>query len=414
MFFFPYRYNGSNWVVAAPDPAVYPPQTYVYQINVCRTVVPFNGSAGTECENAGVCQTNPSHPAQNLFDSLGQISSPVINNGVITMTYVNPDPSNVYTCHRVNTRRVVFTFQCLPGSLGAPVFLQESPACVYSFLWQTSAACSLTQIMGQNCQVRDPTSGLSFDLSSLAGSNYTISSGGATYYLNVCQQVSSSQCPSGAGACLVSATGSALSLGMSNSALTYSDVSLSLTYSNGNPCANNASMTRSTVIEFACDSTAGMGQPMLVNDDGCVVSVQWPTSYACASRQRIPCVYVDANGNTYDLSALSESSTNFVTNDPNSTAQYVLSVCHSLLPQAPATKCAAGAAACRLAGQLATNLGYVTSLTSVNGSLTATYANGDVCGPNNLRSSSVVTFVCDNSTNASVSGWFKKNILRTF
>ena len=385
----------------------------MYQINVCRSILPFTGFYGTECQGAGACQTKPSNPAQNLYDALGQIHSPTINNGVITLSYTTPDRGSVHTCHTIYTRAMQITFQCYPGSLGTPVFLAESPSCVYSFLWQTSAACSLTQFVGQQCKVRDPTSGLAFDLTPLSQTDYSFTSadGTSTYTVHVCGAVTSTNaCGNNAGGCVQPSTGNAQSIGLNNSALIYSDVSLELTYTSGASCPNN--QQRSTVIQFVCNTRAGNGQPALVTDDGCTTIVRWETAYACASRESIPCVYLDPNtGLTYDLSPLAQSASNFATNDSQSPAQFAVSVCHSLLPTPPlASKCSGTTGICEGNGTTITNLGSVSSLSIINGSLVATYLNGDVCGPNNTLSSSQIVFQCA-SNSTSIGSFSHQNML---
>lgn len=392
--YFHFRTNGSNWVVNAIDSISKKP--FSYQINVCHSLLYFTGLSGTQCEGAGACQTVGSNVS--TFVSLGQIRSPRIVNGDIWTLYSSPSTSFVTNCSNGFSPKIRIDFVCKPGSLGAPVYQLTTATCVYLFVWETSAACSTTSIQGQNCQVTDPTSGLTFDMSPLSSSDYTFAStSGNQYTVHVCGAAKA--CGGTYGGC-VTINGVTQSLGLPNSNLTYTDSSLFINLAKGASCGNGNQ--RSVNIQFACNPSAGVGQPVFVVDDGCMVTARWETSSACASREQIPCVFTDpATGLTYDLSALSNSESNFFAIDnsssPSNTTLYALSVCHSLLSSPLTQTCNATAGICEVNGTLAqsTNFGSVSSLKVVNGVLTAQYTNGDACGPQSTPISANISFTCN-------------------
>jgi len=247
--------------------------------------------------------------------------------------------------------------------------------------------------------VRDPTSGLTFDMTPLSNKDYTFNStSGGSYTVHVCGPANNT-CGSSVGGC-ATVNGVRQSIGLANSNLTYSDLSLSLTLSNGANCGGGGQ--RSTIMQFVCNPTAGVGQPVFVSDDGCTIVARWETNSACTTREQIPCVFTDpSSGFTYDLSGLAESDSNFYATDNSSrplpSTLYAVSVCHSLLPGALTQSCNSSAGVCRVnevAGG-AVNFGSVSSLKVINGALVAQYTNGDLCGPNNVPASANVTFVCN-------------------
>ena len=380
-----------NWIASGVDTLTN--KSFEYQINVCRSLVPFANSLGTQCEGAGACQTSLTNAS--YYVSLGQIRSPRILSGSPFLFYSTPSTVAVTNCPNGLSPRSKITFVCKPGYIGNPVYQKTTTDCVYLFLWETSAACSSTIISGSNCQVRDPTSGLWFDMTPLASTDYTFSSStGAQYTLHVCGAASNTTCGANAGGCVQNG-GNTQSLGMPSSSPLFSDFSLTLALAGGSSC-NGGAGTRSTNIQFACNPSAGIGAPVFVSDDGCLVNVRWETSSACTSRQQIPCVYVDpSTGITYDLTTLAESANNFYTN--NGTTLYAVAVCHAVVPEALASNCNPAAGICEVNGTLAQsfNFGSVASLKTINGVLVAQYTNGDLCGPSNTPSSANITFTCD-------------------
>ncbi|KNC79494.1 hypothetical protein SARC_08115 [Sphaeroforma arctica JP610] len=116
-------------------------------------------------------------------------------------------------------RQTLLTMRCGP-TLGAPVFLQETPECQFQFEWVTSAACGVGFAPDpEACVAYDATNEIEYDLSDLRidlpwTTTYGDRGGGGTftYSLSVCQPLPSSvacvaQDPGGPGAkigaCLV-------------------------------------------------------------------------------------------------------------------------------------------------------------------------------------------------------------------
>ena len=357
---------------------------------------------------SAACQTKPSQDP-NFLDSLGILgSSPQVNNGVITLQYATPSNIKVATCHYIYTRTILIDFICNTDSLGSPVFVTETAACQYQFEWQSSAACSTTEIFGSNCQVTDPTSGITYDFTDLSYQDYQFSSAGQNFTLHICGNVSTSGCLPGSGACVSDGTGT-YSIGQESASIVYTDFNLGLSLSDGSSCIDEtgAQNTRSAYIEFVCNENITTGFPQFVVGDQCTYSFIWETSLACVNRDQIECTAVDPITNlTYDLSVLSQSNVNFVAIDQvKDGSQYLVSVCHSLLPQVPGTGCPDESGICQLNGTKPVNLGSVASLIARDGLLIATYTNGNSSGcPPGHNRQSIISFTCD-SSGSTLAGW---------
>ena len=76
-------------------------------------------------------------------------------------------------------------------------------------------------------------------------------------------------------------------------------------YENGDSCAADPTKKRSTTIELLCDVGQVVSSPTFVSDNGCEVTFQWLSAYACttqAETTRDNCTAVDPiTGHVFDL-----------------------------------------------------------------------------------------------------------------
>ena len=118
----------------------------------------------------------------------------------------------------------ISVYEEYPDSICLLLFLQGSPeydstasdTCNYVFKWQTSYACPIggsTSGETGSCAVKDPVSSYVFNLSPLARSRsfYRVTGAGKTFILNICGNVSGSECNKltvgqAAGGCVYTAT----------------------------------------------------------------------------------------------------------------------------------------------------------------------------------------------------------------
>ncbi|KAK2855938.1 hypothetical protein Q5P01_004673 [Channa striata] len=329
------RYPGTdaseNWkVVDANSPT---PDTRFY-LNVCHKVIQTGGADGCPV-NASICAVDKNNRAISLGSFL---SSPQIIKlgGDIRLVYTDGS----FCSPRKTKIQTILTLKCKPGELERAPILRSisSEGCLYELEWFTAAACVLSKTQGEDCKVKDPQAGFSFDLSPLTkakGEFYNLTNGKYDYYINVCGHVKVANCPEKAGACQVET--SAWSLGEANSRLSYYDGLIQLTYSNGSQYNNDEHTHRSTVISFLCDPEAGHGKPEFQVEDQYTYNFRWYTSYACPERPH-ECLVTDPKTfEQYDLSSLSRSTStgNWQVMDSSDSAnpkKYFINVCRPIIP----------------------------------------------------------------------------------
>lgn len=163
-----------------------------------------------------------------------------------------------------------------------PIFTSESPDCTYMFTWPTPLACPYTPVLDCGAHL---ASGQYVDLSSLSVSDSAtaVSAGSSTYYINVCSRVVHHGCPSVAGACLVNADGSAMSLGKyAHQSPAASGTVVDLLYVDGDACPENVEKTAQTSITFVCGVDA---PPRLTRTymgaTHCHYEFEWATCQVC-------------------------------------------------------------------------------------------------------------------------------------
>ena len=105
---------------------------YTYNINICGSLT---GSATCPVSSqASICQSCCGSFYASCGDGIGSFS---MMNNVLTLTVSTSIGS--FAC---SNRQSIILFYCDANvGVGAPLFLQENPTCVYSFSWTTVYAC---------------------------------------------------------------------------------------------------------------------------------------------------------------------------------------------------------------------------------------------------------------------------------
>ena len=186
--------------------------------------------------------------------------------------------------------------------------------CTYNFGWRTVAACSVKPVCSSSCQLTDPESGYTFDVSPVHSKehpSYTVSDDKYNYSLTACAPLASpckpnaTVCQSRIGADPKDDQKNTYKCGdVFTQRLQYLDGSLVLSYSGGDLCHRPKPGTpRSVMINFECDRTVHVGSPKYISEKDCQYVFEWPTALACKPRE-LECV---AGGGKYDLRPLLEN-----------------------------------------------------------------------------------------------------------
>lgn len=399
----------TNWHVS--DRSTVTPEgsaNAVYEINLCRPVVP---AAGMTCNRtAGACQLN----AVGSHMSLGQAQPPQIaEDGSLYVEYYGGD-----ACHNGNYHRALrINFECprdsqnnpLAGVMGSPTFESENEQCRYFFNWRTSAACPLgtTTADANDCKVTS-AEGQVFDLNDLKTyGDFDVHAGDFTYKVGICTDVSEGDECHLQAACQIAADGSKKKLGILQP-LTITGNSLRLHYVNGTNC-HDSQFKRETIIDFRCnrrlDNTEGNSpQLTFVTENGnCSYEFVMETALACVA-EAVECSYTDpSTQSNYDLSALQRTDANWIaaigsTDESASVTDYsyYINVCRNLVPIDNAGECTGGSA-CQVSnigeGNHIASVASSMNMTVEHGKLIARYGGGESCSTGERRI--IIEFECD-------------------
>eukprot|EP00911_Craspedida_sp_UC1_P002414 UC1_evm2s1801 len=383
---------------------------YEFLLNVCGPLTStLTGQALGPCAGAAGCQTWPdkTHDPMPIGHA---VNEPVVrDSGDIVLRYTLPEASK-QLCHGAYHRSTSITFSCKPGTRGEPVYLGESEECEYKFAWETSAACDISnRTRGSGCKVRDPVTGVAYDLTPLANRRQQVRAGKYTYALGVCRDLDDDCAGFGdgrVGACQ-SAGSQSYAIGTATDAPVIFDGRLRLEYTDGAVChkGTGKEARRSAVIQFECDPKAGKGQPeFLWESDKCTYFFKWVTSFACGATPDAECLTADVHGNEYDLSPLTLTKGNWEVLDElkRDSHRYYINVCHALNPEPALSKCTTGSAACQVdaSGDSSYSLGRVGGPSVMPGKgLMLHYTDGDttLCPGGRGREVSVA-FTCKTSS----------------
>lgn len=367
---------------------------YLYQLRVCGEVTESSctskapsGTTVSSCQIKGTTVKVAGLTNQKL----------IYEDGLIMVNYTGGD-----LCHQKYNRTTLILFYC-DKTERKPVFMKETPDCIYMFEWRTPLACPPFKPV--DCSFKD-TDGNSYDLSSL--SHYTEnweaevpSDSKQTYLLNICKPLvpksGSASCPYGAAACLFNGT-QVLSLGEPLSSPRWDNGVAVLQYTNGDRCPDGL-RNKTTTIRFKCERDQADSKPQLItffND--CDYTFYWGTPNACELKVNThdDCrVTNPTTGYLFDLSSLS-SKDGYAINDRQRSIK--LNICSAVKPEF----CDAAAGVCVSEGGKHLNAGKAQSqLTYSDQMLRLVYKDGDECSKNpSFKHQSVFTFVCGSDSAA--------------
>lgn len=372
-----------------------------FLLNVCHSVV-FGKDASCQYTSAA-CLVNMSNPNPTTrFTNIGDVgSSPYFEDGKLKLKYergaICLDPEGP------DHMSSIITFECDPNTNYAPELL-PGDVCVYEFLWRTPAACPVNVRTEQpheddSCTVVVPGTNNRINLRALRNNVTMVSdSEGYNYTFVVCGNLSSSPCgSSGVGVCQFKAQDPShfSSAGVGNSHLHYSQGSISLEYTDGDPCRNG--MKRSTKIVFVCELNGFERVVFIDESDSCKYLINWYTDLACNTQ--VECsTPVSTDSPPVSLTPLIRLDENYKVQVGNDTVIYI-NMCRPLLP-VQGLSCPGGSSACiaHLHNDSLTDeksLGFAAGpVKGDKGKASIMYALGSVCdsGPNY---SSKIEFECD-------------------
>ncbi|KAM5165693.1 cation-independent mannose-6-phosphate receptor [Mantella aurantiaca] len=367
---------------------------YLYQIRVCGEVTGSScsskapsGTTVSSCQVKGTTAKVAGLTNQKL----------IYEDGLIMINYTGGD-----LCHQKYNRTTLILFYC-DKTEEQPVFMKETPDCIYMFQWRTPLACPPFKHI--DCSFKD-TEGNSYDLSSL--SHYSenweaevLSGSNQKYRLNICKPLVTepgpASCPYGTSACLIDGT-KAISLGEPSSSPRWEGGVAVLQYTNGDSCPDGL-RKRTATIRFMCNLDQVISKPQLITAlEDCDYNFLWITPSACKLKINThdDCrVTNPATGYLFDLSSLS-SKDGYVIKDRERSIK--LNICSPVKPEL----CDAGTGVCVSEGGKHLNAGKARSqLTYTDRVLRLVYESGDQCSKNPLaKHQSVFTFVCGSDSAA--------------
>lgn len=381
-----------------------------FSINVCRSLV---HSQASHCPySAAACFTKSVNGTPDS-NNLGQLAKgPKFDaDGKVYISYKLGSVCLHPNSNRNHIETIIY-FECAKDVTESEPQFMEQNLCLYIFHWKHAAACPVKQTVSGNCTVTNPSSGFTFNLTSLrkVGKNYHRK--GAYHHnnynveFNVCGPLFNSSCPPGSGICSMD-KGQAKDMGQANADLTIYDDQLSLVYKSGAVCQEkgNQSRTMETRINFICpprrQNASGNSEedaPQLVQKNTqCDTAIEFYTDLACD--HQVYCE-VAAGDTVYSLTKLRKHLQNYhVTNKEPGEQDFVVNICGPLVPtDVPQSRCNPHGA-CSLMGSRYQGLGRVQTSPYMgkNGHLVIDYTEGGVCGNRGQQWQTKIIFTCDRS-----------------
>lgn len=240
--------------------------------------------------------------------------------------------------------QAVVHYICQTGTLlTSPVFISNGPNRITEFHWYTFAACPQGVVVGSECLVTQPSTGFTFNLSSLSNIifNFTDKVHDYKYSVSVCSKFPDhtfgGSCSSDSAICQHTSS-SHKSAGKMNTSLIYADSALKLHYMNGQECSSGD--VRHTTIIFLCDPDVHTASVQNVTEiKHCSYVVEMVTKLACPPAYRsAECVYFSSNGDSYDLTQLEKTTGNWEAEGSDGSV-YLINVCRPLNLQGTCTLC---------------------------------------------------------------------------
>ncbi|XP_067947663.1 cation-independent mannose-6-phosphate receptor-like [Watersipora subatra] len=283
---------------------------YEYEIGVCGTKVTGCALSDSDSSRGDTvsCQKKSSEPAWHKSLGMSEFAELRYVDDALTMKLYKGE-----TCRNNFQRETIIRFYCSQdASIGEPVFDFESN-CSYHFNWTTSYACD--QSLPCTYQPDSSNNSNIYDFSSLTKHDSSASWSTKTdatnlAYINVCHPVEGVDgCDPTAAVCRKSVNSDkAVNLGQA-STMEFglsSGSTVSLTYSNGDPCGDGTKR-HSTTIYFMCDTGGQLAGPQWNEEDllACYHTIRWATPAACGNTPSVSgdCT-VTSRGFRYDFSSI--------------------------------------------------------------------------------------------------------------
>ncbi|GFT52342.1 hypothetical protein NPIL_297832 [Nephila pilipes] len=301
-----------NWVSHVSDEEG---ERQIY-LNVCQSL-----ARPSVCDsNAAACITEMTESGEKaVISNIGRaLGPPVLESpGHLSLTYSQGNPCTAFGQNITYSTVIHFLCGDQMSKLG-PMFLNKLGACEYTFLWTTKAACPTGALQAKDsCQLTDPDSGFTFDLTPLMMEKqpYSVETPSGIYQFNICgkivegcltpdgksptQNISVCEVDKDGYKVLDIATADAYTLSYSvgqDLTLTYTPISASPT-----------NLKEEVVIKFPCFNGIIDPIPKFVRHENGQYIFEMPTRLTCIP-SHVDCSVIDNEGNEYDLSPLSKLS----------------------------------------------------------------------------------------------------------
>ncbi|TMW50254.1 hypothetical protein DOY81_004668 [Sarcophaga bullata] len=281
--------------------------------------------------------------------------------------------------------------------------------CSFYITFETPLAClpEPDNVKGNICNVRDSTTGHTFDLMPLSDNNYrTLDRQGNVFVINICKPVlygENAMCPADSSVCFVKLQekdykNKFINYGTVQSKPVLEDGHLIMRHNSPTPC--NSTNNYTSTIYFYCDKDNA--HPELMGLHGCTYEFSFLTPLACNDLP--PCTAIKHDNEIINMSSLMNKPFKLQQDNQN----YVVSVCSSA-----GNPCMENDGACLYTNQTS-GLGIFNTNLRINqtGTPYLLYENGVICNDNsNTKWSTKIEFVCaNNGSNDSNNGGNKKNI----
>ena len=281
------------------------------------------------CTDTSVCRIKKT--GSPIAESLGYFNLEDSN----MLNAVDNNVISVATKSSSNHKQALIQYICKTGTLlTSPIFISQFTSNITEFHWYTFAACPQGVSIGSDCLVTEPTTGFTFNLTSLSEKTFqfidTINK--YNYSIHVCSEIPrdtlKESCAKNAAVCQHDNNDHYYSTGSPNSTLIYADSSLKLTYLNGQPCSTGA---RQSTVVFLCDPDTHTAVVQNVTEiEHCSYLIEMKTRFACPPAYRsLECVYFAPSGDTYDLNELERTEGNWQAEGADGSV-YLINICRPL------------------------------------------------------------------------------------
>lgn len=303
------------------------PNETTFIIGICNPTL-YSHEAACEAGTSVCLYNSKAASGESQYKNMGMMTQAFKQeNGYIGLTMTTKEP-----CEGNKTYSSKFMFECDPlAEVSYPTF-HSTVNCVNIFSWPTALACADKK----PCQVADADTGVSYDFSSLSGTQFVAinkNNTEETIHFSVCSQVNE-PCMKSSGSCVVkNSNKQSTQAGVVNDVLKLNGKNAYLLYENGASCKQlgNKFTTR---IDFVCADNKTDEVPVAV-EDGCSITIYFKTLLACKYIKN--CVAKTLDDEEIDLRPLIDFDGNYeatvnVKNLPKETGSvmYLLNVCRPL------------------------------------------------------------------------------------